>query len=151
MSTCNGLDWESLGSWPIMPKNFLGIDLEWTGSFHKATRIINSSRTQTRAFQFAEFSLFLRSRIFSSLDFTLLHVWLGQDFAKYWTNTLLTSPTHLEYSEAIFWLEQVKLGTVCMLSKFWTLFEDVKILNMMNMCIGRLWICRRHVVVVSKY
>jgi hypothetical protein len=28
MSTCNRVDLESLGSWPIMPKNFPGIGLE---------------------------------------------------------------------------------------------------------------------------
>jgi hypothetical protein len=70
MSTCNPLDLESLGSWSTKPKNFPGTNLEWRGSFHKAIMIINSSKTQTWAFQFAKFSLFLRIRIFNSIYFT---------------------------------------------------------------------------------
>ena len=33
--------------------------------------------------------------------------------------------------------------------KIQTLFEDVKILNMMNMYIDRLWICHMQVVVLA--
>ena len=126
LSTWNWLVLETLGSWLTMPKNFPGTALEWIGSSHQATVIINSLRTQTLAFQFAKLSLFLRIQIF---QFSRLHPpsFYMSDWDKISPNIAQISWWLRQLNYNIEKFEWVKVGTVCMFSNFQTLIEDVKI------------------------